>query len=89
MGHKSTGEGVTIGKRIRQIRELRGWSQHDLTMRTGIHCTGISSHEKGRFEPKLKQLHLYAAAFGMTLAQFLDGVRPSADLRRPTTGEAA
>ena len=35
------------GKCIRQLRKERGWSQRDLSIRTGIHAPTISQIENG------------------------------------------
>jgi len=48
----SAAHGITLspGEMIRELRELKGWSQLDLSRKTGISQTNISAIENGRIE---------------------------------------
>lgn len=67
------------GKRIRELREERGWSQVDLAKRSGVSKQAISKIEAqdsdhvGRFD----SLHKLAAALGVHISN-LFGAAPSA-----------
>ena len=41
---------VSPGEMIRELRKLKGWSQMDLALATGISQTNISAIENGRVE---------------------------------------
>ena len=41
---------MTPGKMVRELRELKGWSQLDLAAETGISQTNISAIENGRVQ---------------------------------------
>lgn len=36
-----------FGKRIRELRNAKGWSQEELAMKSGIHFTYVGSVERG------------------------------------------
>lgn len=48
--------------RMTQERRLRGWSQAELSRKTGIHCTTLSLIENKRFTPYKSQLLKLARA---------------------------
>jgi putative transcriptional regulator len=69
-------DGVAFGKRVRELREERGWSQEDLQARTGVSESTISEVENGRYaQPRV--------ALGMTLAQAFGYEHPAALLGLP------
>ncbi len=41
---------MTPGEMVRELRELKGWSQLDLAAETGISQTNISAIENGRVQ---------------------------------------
>ena len=51
--------------RMTQERRLRGWSQAELSRKTGIHCTTLSLIENKRFTPYKSQLLKLARALGI------------------------
>jgi transcriptional regulator with XRE-family HTH domain len=66
---------VQLGERIRQLRKNRGWRQIDLAEQSGIHEVHISDLERGAREVGLRHLAALAAAFEMSLSEFLKGVK--------------
>ncbi len=66
---------IELGKRIRELRKKRGWRQIDLAEQSGIHEVHISDLERGAREVGLRNLSALAQAFGLTMSEFLKGVR--------------
>jgi len=54
---------MSIGQNIRRLRHDRGWSQNDLSTRTGIKVGHISTLEKDRGNPTLDTLQRLVRAF--------------------------
>jgi transcriptional regulator with XRE-family HTH domain len=65
---------VRFGRRLRELREARGWSQDYLAETSGIGRTHISQLENGRREAGLRMVETLAGAFGVTAAELLKGV---------------
>jgi hypothetical protein len=60
-----------LGRRIRSLRALRGWTQGDLAEASGLHRSYVSSVERGERNVGVENLVLLADAFGVTLAELL------------------
>jgi DNA-binding XRE family transcriptional regulator len=60
-----------IGRRIREAREDRGWTQQDLTDRTGIARPNIARLERGAGLPNLSTLLKVASGLEMALKDLL------------------
>lgn len=60
-----------LGKNIRKIREQRGWSQEELSHRSGIHRTYISGVERGARNPTLSVIEIIAVSLDLSVAQLL------------------
>jgi transcriptional regulator with XRE-family HTH domain len=54
-------------KRITRLREERGWSQRELSMRTGIHAPTISQIENGIVQLWPGYAKRIAKAFGVSV----------------------
>ncbi|MDR3734289.1 MAG: helix-turn-helix transcriptional regulator [Acidobacteriaceae bacterium] len=65
---------IQLGERIRELRKKRGWRQIDLAEQAGIHEVHISDLERGTREVGLRHLAALAAAFDLSLSEFLKGV---------------
>jgi len=65
---------VKVGKRIRELRRERGWSQVYLGVHSGVSKTFICNVERGDKEPCLKTLEILAQSFGITLGDFFSGL---------------
>jgi transcriptional regulator with XRE-family HTH domain len=56
---------VTTGEAIRMLRDLKGWSQEELSKRCGIHAKNISLLENNRVDIGKKRAEQLANAFGV------------------------
>jgi transcriptional regulator with XRE-family HTH domain len=65
---------VRFGKRIRELRRKRGWTQVYLAQHTGLGSVYISQLESGKKEPGLRTIEVLALGFDMTPAQLLRGI---------------
>lgn len=65
---------VRFGRRIRQLRKKRGWTQVYMATHTGLGSVYISQLEHGKKEPGLRTLEILALSFEMTPAQLLRGI---------------
>jgi transcriptional regulator with XRE-family HTH domain len=54
---------VELARNIRRLREERGWSQHELARRTGLHYATVSLVEGAKRNPSTRTLGKIAAAF--------------------------
>ena len=79
-----------FGRRIRELRLEREWSQEQLAERAGTHWTYVSGVERGRRNPSLNMLARLAEGLGVNLTELLDGLdarsevpaRPGQRIRR-------
>ena len=63
-----------FGKRVRELRLVRGLSQEDLAFRSGVHRTYLGGIEQGKRNPSLKNVAAISKALGVTLSElFLFG----------------
>jgi transcriptional regulator with XRE-family HTH domain len=63
-----------LGRRIRELRKQREWSQTYLAVHTGLSRTFISDLENGLKEPCLRSLETLADAFDLKLSELFKGV---------------
>jgi transcriptional regulator with XRE-family HTH domain len=57
---------MTMGTNIRRLRQDKGWTQGQLSERSGIKVPHISSLEQDEGDPKLSTLYKLMHAFGCT-----------------------
>jgi transcriptional regulator with XRE-family HTH domain len=57
-----------LGKRIRQLRQERHWSQEHLANEAGVHRTYMWGIERGVRNPSLRHLTCIADALGVPIA---------------------
>lgn len=69
----------TIGKKIRLLRQQRGWSQDDVAKRLYISIPALSKIETGITDINLSRLIQVATLFDMTVIQLLAFNQNSAD----------
>lgn len=76
-----------IGEHIKVLRRKRGWTQTELSLRTGIDRPVISDYERGKRKPKIEPLSALATAFNVSVA-VLDNslMNPMSDLPAPSKG---
>jgi transcriptional regulator with XRE-family HTH domain len=60
-----------VSKRVRSLRERRGWSLSELARRAGIGVSTLSEIEAGQSAPRLDTLVALAHALGAPLETFL------------------
>ena len=65
---------VRFGRRIRDLRRKRGWTQVYMAAHTGLGSVYISQLEHGKKEPGLRSIEILALSFEMTPAELLRGV---------------
>ena len=65
---------VRFGKRIRELRRKRGWTQVYMATHTGLGSVYISQLEHGKKEPGLRTIEILALSFELTPAQLLRGI---------------
>jgi transcriptional regulator with XRE-family HTH domain len=63
-----------FGKRLRALREERGWSQEEFADRAGLHRTYVSAVERGVRNPTLSVLERLAKALGISITAMLQSV---------------
>lgn len=61
---------MTVGNKIKKIRQLRGWTQEQLAINVGLSTDRIKHYEIGARVPKPAQLEEFAKALGVP-AEFL------------------
>lgn len=60
--------------RLKSLRHTRCWSQAALALRAGISTNHVAYLERGVSEPSMYTLRKIAAAFDMSMSEFLEGV---------------
>lgn len=61
-----------FGRRVRNLRQARGYSQEALAERSGLHRTYISSLERGQRNVGLDNVHALAIALGVSPADLFE-----------------
>lgn len=61
-----------FGRRVRALRQARGYSQEVLAERSGLHRTYISSLERGQRNVGLDNVHALATALDVTPAALFE-----------------
>jgi transcriptional regulator with XRE-family HTH domain len=65
----------TLGRNIRLLRQVRGWSQEDLAERVGDTAATVCRWESGKRIPTLATLERIGGAFQMPVPSLLSPVR--------------
>jgi transcriptional regulator with XRE-family HTH domain len=63
-----------LGKRIRQLRQARNWSQEYLADEAGMHRTYMWGIEQGVRNPSVRHLTRIAHALGVSLGTLFEGL---------------
>jgi len=67
-----------VGRRLRVLREKRGWSLRELADRCGLSFNAISRIERGASSPTVATLHLLAMAFDQPITVFFEDAHEQA-----------
>lgn len=59
-------------QRLKQMRELKGWSQEELAKRLGVSRSKIGNYEQGTREPGFEDLEAIADIFNCTIAFLIE-----------------
>jgi transcriptional regulator with XRE-family HTH domain len=62
---------VRFGKRLRQLREQRGWTQVEMADALGIDRSYISDMERGKKNVCLPTLEVFAQGFGISISKLV------------------
>ena len=60
-----------VGRNIKGLRELEGWSQETLAEKLGVTRSAVSYYESGKIAPKMSVLEKIAALFGVSVAELV------------------
>jgi len=63
-----------FGRRLKELRAERSWSQRDLETKSGIERGTIFRLEHGKVGPRLESMNAFAKCFQITLSELLHGV---------------
>ena len=63
---------MDVQKRIKDLMELRGWTEYQLAERSGLPQSTISSWYRKNMVPTIPSLEKICTAFGITLSQFFE-----------------
>jgi transcriptional regulator with XRE-family HTH domain len=66
-----------FGRRLRKLREERGFSREVLGARTGLHRTGIEKVEKDTRDPRLATILALARGLGVKPGELVEGLDDS------------
>lgn len=80
---------ISVGRRVRQERLRRGWTQEDLAEKAGLHLSFIGQIERGVKAVSLQTLKRIADIFGLRAAQLLDESRPVEECPYPIEKKVA
>ena len=64
---------MTIGNRIKRLRQERGWSQAQLGQRLGVHQKQVSGYERGVHVPSAEMLAKISEVFDVSLDYLIIG----------------
>jgi transcriptional regulator with XRE-family HTH domain len=64
---------VPFGKRIRELRKLRGWSQEELALRVDLDRSYVGGVERGERNISLENICLISAALGVPTSKLFEG----------------
>jgi transcriptional regulator with XRE-family HTH domain len=65
-----------LGRRIRELRQARGWSQMELSDRSDLHGTYVTDIERGARNVSIINVGRIATAFDVSISELLKGVEP-------------
>ena len=63
---------INFPQKLKDLRELRGWSQEELSKRLGVSRSKIGNYEQGTREPRFEDLEAIADVFNCTISFLVD-----------------
>lgn len=63
-----------FGKRVRDLRKQKGWSQEELADKVGLHRTYIGTIERGEQNVSIDNIEKVAKTLGVSLEQLFKGL---------------
>lgn len=66
---------LAFGRRVRELRKARGFSQEELAHRAGLHYTYVGGIERGERNPALINIGRIARALKVPVAELFASVR--------------
>lgn len=64
-------ESIALGKRLRELREAKGWTLEQVAEPAGMNELQVGHIERGATDPKLSTIRKLARAYGMTASELL------------------
>lgn len=61
---------MTIGQKISELRQQKGWTQYRLAKECQVAPITISRMESGKMQPSFEMVQKIAAAFNISLSEF-------------------
>ncbi|HVB23830.1 MAG TPA: helix-turn-helix domain-containing protein [Ktedonobacteraceae bacterium] len=77
-----TSRKVSVGQRLRQERELRGWSQTELARRTNIPTQNINRWENNKSLPQPHHQKMLADVFGLSIHELFTSKKENEEDRK-------
>ncbi len=74
---------LNIGKRLRELRQAKGFSQGDIQKRTGLMRSYVARVENGHTVPTLNTLRKWTKALGLPLGQFFADIKTLRERAKP------
>jgi transcriptional regulator with XRE-family HTH domain len=68
-------EAKIVGRRIRTLREARGWNQNELADEVELDRAYVGGIEIGQRNLTLRNLLKFARAFNITLSELVEGLK--------------
>ena len=70
----SDSELIRFGKRVRELRTARGFSQEAFADQCGLDRTYMGGIERGKRNVSLRNINLIAQSLGISLSELMEGV---------------
>jgi DNA-binding XRE family transcriptional regulator len=64
----------TVGARIRELRQVQGWTQDEFAHRSGLHRAGVGAIERGERNVTLRTMRIVADTLGVRIADLTEGL---------------
>ncbi len=66
---------LKLGKKVRHLRQSKGFSQEEFAFECGLHRTYIGSIERGETSITINSIEKIAKGLKITMSELLDGVK--------------